>query len=78
MTMILDLKFSIGSFIQLDFCKVYGQTIGQFASAKPTLIENPELLRLQHNGGNIRSLNYWGKKLGEYLNISCSIMIFCL
>merc|ERR1719341_1347591 len=31
--------------------KVYGQTIGQFASAKPTLIENPELLRLQHNGG---------------------------
>merc|ERR1719370_741410 len=31
--------------------KVYGQTIGQFASSKPTLIENPELLKLQHNGG---------------------------
>merc|ERR1719234_1474326 len=31
--------------------KVYGANIGQLASAKPTLIENPELLRLQHNGG---------------------------
>lgn len=30
--------------------KIYGQTIGQVSSAKPTLIENPELLRLAQNG----------------------------
>ena len=30
--------------------KIYGQTVGQVASAKPMLIENPELLRLAQNG----------------------------
>ena len=30
--------------------KIYGQTVGQVASAKPVLIENPELLRLAQNG----------------------------
>jgi hypothetical protein len=30
--------------------KVYGGTIGQIASSKPLLVENPELLRLAQNG----------------------------